>query len=684
LLSLLNWCREQVLMRMRGIAIFITFIMLLSGCFSSPTADERIEEWGEGQQDPMDIYVFVSNDESNSRYKFESCPWRADYLAADEIISGEAVFARPLSGFDENGELNLVEPTNAEGEIDFEGGIAIMNIDDAAAKSYSDHRDDTMSVSTSWMLPSERNASALIWGFHGYYDLHSCDDIIFQFDENFKPDSAQFVDIPLIIINPDDMKLLIGSIILEIQIGPKGFVPIQNSSNTFQSESLVNHESLGTKIVSNWVSEHEDCLTEAGAWVNSTSEDSDANGVYSPGETTTIIQCDNYAPTGVWVTSVLTSSESGMLFGFNCLSRSASWDVTEIVYSNGTIDYQYSDAKCDGATVADMDDYLISIFCTSPLATGTLEAQVQMGQYSIRECVTSGLVGELSAVLPQIQVDYLSPGDSVQCPSGGLLMTTWADTDMNGNIDSSELLSRRTICNGSDGLDGQNGIDSPILLTQTVEAAEGACSAGGLELLLGRDWNDDTQLSSSEIEHSFVVCNGLDGEDGVSSMINLTSYNYSECDGIYVRILNGLDLNEDQNLSLTETLASNHICLPSHQTNTNSTFIKEIVTPNAVCLNGGVRAYIWIDENYNSITEDDEIFMEVYDCAEDETVVVCSDSDGDCIADEFDDSEGSNDSESSVDTDWDGVPNDEDQCEGHPDYEDINKNGTPDGCDDDY
>jgi len=673
-----------MLMRMRGIAIFITFIMLLSGCFSSPTADERIEEWGEGQQDPMDIYVFVSNDESNSRYKFESCPWRADYLAADEIISGEAVFARPLSGFDENGELNLVEPTNAEGEIDFEGGIAIMNIDDAAHKSYDDNRNGDFMVSSSWLLPSENNASALLWSWHGFKNLHSCDDIIHLFDNDFNPDTAQFVDIPLVVIDPDDMKLLIGSIILEIQIGPKGFVPIQNSSNTFQSESLVNHESLGTKIVSNWVSEHEDCLTEAGAWVNSTFEDSDANGVYSPGETTTSIQCDNYAPTGVWVTSVLTSSESGMLFGFNCLSRSASWDVTEIVYSNGTIDYQYRDAKCDGATVADMDDYLISIFCTSPLATGTLEAQVQMGQYSIRECVTSGLVEELSAVLPQIQVDYLSPGDSVQCPSGGLLMTTWADTDMNGNIDSSELLSRRTICNGSDGLDGQNGIDSPILLTQTVEAAEGACSAGGLELLLGRDWNDDTQLSSSEIEHSFVVCNGLDGEDGVSSMINLTSYNYSECDGIYVRILNGLDLNEDQNLSLTETLASNHICLPSHQTNTNSTFIKEIVTPNAVCLNGGVRAYIWIDENYNSITEDDEIFMEVYDCAEDETVVVCSDSDGDCIADEFDDSEGSNDSESSVDTDWDGVPNDEDQCEGHPDYEDINKDGTPDGCDDDY
>ena len=660
-------------MGIRVIAIVIVLILL--GYYFTPTGEEQIEKWGEGQQDPMDIYVFVSNDESNSRYKFESCPWRGDYLAADEIIRGKAVFARPMSGFEEDGELNLVEPT------DFDGEIAIMNTDDAARKSHDDNRNGALPVSTTWMLPSERNASALLWSFYGLANVHSCDDIVLAFDADFKPYSAQFIDIPLVVIDPDDMKFLIGSTILEIQIGPKGFIPISSSPNTVESDSL------GKKIVSNWVGEHEDCLTQAGAWINSTSEDSDANGVYSPSETTTNILCDNYAPTGVWVTSVLTYSESGMLSGFNCLSGSASWDVTEIHYSNDTIDHQYRTPRCDGATVDDMDAHLITIFCTSSLATGTLEEQVQMGQYSIRECITSGLVEELSAVLPQIQVDYLSPGDSVQCPSGGLLMTTWADTDMNGNIDSSELLSRRTICNGSDGLDGQNGIDSPILLTQTVEAAEGACSAGGLELLLGRDWNDDTQLSNSEIEHSFVVCNGLDGEDGgdgISSMINLTSYNYSECDGIYVRILNGLDLNEDQNLSLSETLASNHICLPSHQTNTNSTFIKEIVTPNAVCLNGGVRAYIWIDENYNSITEDDEIFMEVYDCAEDETVIVCSDSDGDCIADEFDDSEGSNDSESLVDTDWDGVPNDEDQCEGHPDYEDINKNLIPDGCDDDY
>ena len=40
--------------------------------------------------------------------------------------------------------------------------------------------------------------------------------------------------------------------------------------------------------------------------------------------------------------------------------------------------------------------------------------------------------------------------------------------------------------------------------------------------------------------------------------------------------------------------------------------------------------------------------------------------------------------EAFLDSDFDGVPDSEDQCEGHDDYEDEDKDGTPDGCDDDY
>jgi hypothetical protein len=74
--------------------------------------------------------------------------------------------------------------------------------------------------------------------------------------------------------------------------------------------------------------------------------------------------------------------------------------------------------------------------------------------------------------------------------------------------------------------------------------------------------------------------------------------------------------------------------------------------------------------------------MESYDCAEDEDVVQCSDSDGDCISDEDDTSE-ENDRESFPDADDDGVPDHEDQCDGQDDTIDFDGSGIPD-CLEDY
>ena len=57
-------------------------------------------------------------------------------------------------------------------------------------------------------------------------------------------------------------------------------------------------------------------------------------------------------------------------------------------------------------------------------------------------------------------------------------------------------------------------------------------------------------------------------------------------------------------------------------------FVKESIEPNNVFLNGGVHTLIWLDEDGNGARTPEGIFMETFDCASDETVVECNDSDG--------------------------------------------------------
>ena len=74
--------------------------------------------------------------------------------------------------------------------------------------------------------------------------------------------------------------------------------------------------------------------------------------------------------------------------------------------------------------------------------------------------------------------------------------------------------------------------------------------------------------------------------------------------------------------------------------------------------------------------------MESYDCAEDEEVIECSDSDGDCISDDDDENSSESSREQSGDSDLDGVPDDEDQCPGEDDRRDEDYSGTPDCLED--
>ena len=118
------------------------------------------------------------------------------------------------------------------------------------------------------------------------------------------------------------------------------------------------------------------------------------------------------------------------------------------------------------------------------------------------------------------------------------------DTNENGQLDQNSMRITR-VCNGQAGTDGSDG------------------------------------------------SNGSDGTDGHAALIEVESYASPSCNGVYVRLTNGLDYNNDSNLSIDETSGSRYICLPSQQTSVNATFVKETIEPNSACTNGGVHTYIW-------------------------------------------------------------------------------------------
>ena len=208
----------------------------------------------------------------------------------------------------------------------------------------------------------------------------------------------------------------------------------------------------------------------------------------------------------------------------------------------------------------------------------------------------------------------------------------------------------------------------------------------GTEVYLGRDVNRNGVLDGDEIEHSYAACNGQSGSDGYSSLIEVDNSTNPDCNGIYVRISSGLDVDNDTILSTNETNGARYVCLPSQQTNTNSTFVKEEISPNSDCLNGGVHYYIWLDENGDNNVTEDEIFMESFDCADDTVVVECNDSDRDCISDVDDSDPDNDDRQNSGDSDRDFVQDeDEDpRCIGFDDRLDSDDDGTPDCAEDEF
>ena len=665
-------------MRIRGLLPILISFLMLSGCFGPEAYTED-----DYKQERTDLYFLT---ETGVSLEIDSCPFFA-YPTITEPTYFQASHIRPHDGINEEKMFEIYEPK------DLDGTFVIAHFsDEIFAES------DSVFMMESWyrFFQTEGAAGLIFTVTHDIdgdeYD--DCNDIEYYKAESSDTEfsSSQPIEIPIIQISPKDMRELNKLAVNGVVIGMDGFElgEVEDLIRASESEDI----GLPNTKISEWVSGHEDCsANNEGAIVITTKTDENQDGTYQGSEITQEIECRTSSPYSNGVVSIQTETIVRATSSDVCASLEEYWKVQTIEYADGTTETQQDEPKCEGTSSTDIENVVVGMFCDDSEDMN----EDELARVSVIDCIAPSYESELMQIIPQIKVDSLTSSQMPQCENGGLLIQVWADHDGNGQWSQLETQSSQRLCHGTDGTDGADGIDgldAYELLMDTTEAGGEMCDSnvGGTEVFIGRDVNRNGVLDDSEIEHSYATCNGedgSDGQDGTSSIVNITSYSSPSCNGVYVRLANGFDYDGDDALSTDETLGARYICLPSQQTNTEATFVKETIEPNSVCQNGGVHSYIWIDSNGDGDVQDgdnvSEIFMESFDCAEDDVVVECNDSDGDCIPDDEDPDEG-NDRENGGDSDFDGIPDEDEHpnCIGQDNREDSDFDGIPDCEDDDF
>lgn len=88
------------------------------------------------------------------------------------------------------------------------------------------------------------------------------------------------------------------------------------------------------------------------------------------------------------------------------------------------------------------------------------------------------------------------------CINGGSKIVSGIDANSNGEIDGNEIENTFFICNGKDGLN---------TLTDIIEEPPGEnCRTGGYMIISGLDLNRDSILNVNEIQNLEYLCNGED------------------------------------------------------------------------------------------------------------------------------------------------------------------------------
>ena len=197
--------------------------------------------------------------------------------------------------------------------------------------------------------------------------------------------------------------------------------------------------------------------------------------------------------------------------------------------------------------------------------------------------------------------------------------------------------------NGMDGQDGSDGMDGLSSLVNTdIEQPGNNCPDGGLMIEMGIDWNNDGMLDPSEISNTEYVCDGADGIDGVSSLVNTYSEqpgNNCPDGGLMIEI--GIDWNNNGILDAGESTHTEYVCdgaqgdkgdkgdqgyqgLMGYTGNPgyNSLISSSTEAAGPNCASGGLKLEIGQDANYDNQLDSSEISSTLYICDGEDGVAV--------------------------------------------------------------
>ncbi len=232
----------------------------------------------------------------------------------------------------------------------------------------------------------------------------------------------------------------------------------------------------------------------------------------------------------------------------------------------------------------------------------------------------------------------LESASSTQCPYGGLVVMAGEDRNGNGVLETDEIESLQTVCNGlpgDDGQDGQNGQDgndgqngqdgqdglSTLLHVEEVPPGE-ACPHGGQRYFWGLDLNGNGSLDEDERANTQVVCQGDPGTGtggGINSLVRLVD----EAPGAIcvhggVAIHAGADTDGDGYLDDAEITSTSYSChgAPGQDGSVGVQSLVRLVdeAPGANCVHGGVAIHAGADTDGDGYLDDAEITSTSYSC----------------------------------------------------------------------
>jgi hypothetical protein len=124
-------------------------------------------------------------------------------------------------------------------------------------------------------------------------------------------------------------------------------------------------------------------------------------------------------------------------------------------------------------------------------------------------CSDSGGSTAAPRSAPTLVATTVEP-DGANCAGGGVKISSGADTNGNGILDTTEVTNVQYACNGAAGTSGA----SSIVKTVALAVGDAHCPAGGDAVEVGTDTNGNGVLDPSEISSTAYVCQGAAGMTG--------------------------------------------------------------------------------------------------------------------------------------------------------------------------